>query len=86
MWELIYKANWLGWAILMVVILFIAWRCGKDMEVHSSELEKYTLEVIHCGGCGKPLTVPVPFKGSKLCSDCIYNQSILEKVGEKDNG
>jgi len=86
MWDLIWNSNWTGWAILMVVILFIAWKCRKDMEVHSSELEKHTLAVIHCGGCGKPLTVPVPFKGINLCSDCKYNQITLageESCGEK---
>ena len=89
MWEVIWNSNWTGWAILMVVILFLAWRCGEDVKMHSSELENHTLAVIHCGGCGKPLTVPVPFKGINLCSGCRYGQLIMEeanKIGEKSCG
>ena len=46
----------------------------------SYELEKYTLEVVACSGCGKPLTIAVPYKGEYLCSDCKYNQSVLSRV------
>jgi len=53
---------------------------GYGIKMHSYELEKYTLEVINCGGCGKPITVPVPYKGLNLCSGCRYGQSIYEET------
>jgi len=46
----------------------------------SYELEKYKLTVVSCCGCGKPITIAVPFKGNPICSECKYKQEVLGKI------
>jgi hypothetical protein len=40
----------------------------------SDELEQYSLEEVHCDGCDNIITIPVPFIGPPLCSECVEKE------------
>lgn len=40
----------------------------------SEMLNKYKLADVPCQGCGKTITVAIPFTGCPFCSDCIKPQ------------
>jgi hypothetical protein len=43
---------------------------GKAKMTPSETIEQYTLAEVECQGCGKKITIAVPFKGEQLCSNC----------------
>jgi hypothetical protein len=42
--------------------------------MNPSDIEKYTLVDIECEGCGKTITIAIPFNGIKLCSECLKKE------------
>ena len=47
----------------------------KEKMTPSRMIENHTLAETPCQGCGKSITVAVPFSGCPFCSDCIAPQS-----------
>lgn len=41
----------------------------------SEMLENYKLADVPCQGCGKTITIAIPFTGCPFCSDCIVPQT-----------